>query len=422
MANGPEIIGSGEYRSSPTVRTALVDGINFTNKALRYSEINGLAIFEGDIVLGRVEEVEAGTELRRQVARSNRFLGDVITGDWYRWPGGVVPYEIDPAVPAQERITDAIAHWHQKTAIRFVPRNDSHPDFVRFVEDDGCVSNVGRQGGQQNIGLQQNCGTGAAIHELFHAVGAWHEQSREDRDLFVVIKWENIEEQHKHNFDQHVTDNDDVGPYDYDSIMHYSRKAFSANGEDTIVPVRPEAHIGQREGLSYWDVEAVRWLYPDLAKWSTKENVKDDPKEGVKDDPKDGVKDDPKDGAKDDPKDRVKDDPKEGFKDKEDPLKPFPGAFGETTLEPMRAPDLGRLGRPGATPFVLGTGQAPPGSVRSGMTRGGGQPPHAALLADYQRLLATFVALHAAGGLNARARVAWRQTAAAYAQLIGGLP
>ena len=34
---------------------------------------------------------------------------------------------------------------------------------------------------------------------------------------------QNIEAGKEHNFDQHITDGDDVGPYDFGSIMHYDR-------------------------------------------------------------------------------------------------------------------------------------------------------------------------------------------------------
>jgi hypothetical protein len=93
-------------------------------------------------------------------------------------------------------------------------------------------------------------------------VGLWHEQSREDRDLFVTINWQNIQAGMAAQFNQHITDGDDLGAYDYGSIMHYPRTAFSANGQETITPTDPNAQIGQRTGLSQGDIAAVQALYP----------------------------------------------------------------------------------------------------------------------------------------------------------------
>lgn len=74
------------------------------------------------------------------------------------------------------------------------------------------------------------------VHEIGHALGLWHEQSRADRDSYIKILWENIAEDHKYNFNQHLHDGKDFGVYDYASIMHYGPLAFSKNGEKTIVP------------------------------------------------------------------------------------------------------------------------------------------------------------------------------------------
>ena len=67
----------------------------------------------------------------------------------------------------------------------------------------------------------------------------------------------------EHNFDQHITDGDDIGPYDYDSIMHYPVWAFSKNGQNTI-EAKNGAEIGKRDELSGGDIDAVKAIYPNL--------------------------------------------------------------------------------------------------------------------------------------------------------------
>ena len=50
-------------------------------------------------------------------------------------------------------------------------------------------------------------------------------------------------------------------PYDYASIMHYSRTAFSRNGLPTIETIHPNAVIGQREYMSAFDIQEIRSFY-----------------------------------------------------------------------------------------------------------------------------------------------------------------
>lgn len=239
--------GFGPYQVGPEVQAGLVQLAGKGPKAVQYTEVDGQPVFEGDIVLDLIEAKQVAAEEVVALLES----GVIIPGRQFRWPNGLVPFEIDPNLPDQGRVTGAIDHWQRNTRIRFVRRTAQNraqfPDFIRFVPGSGCSSAVGRRGNVQQITLGSGCELGAAIHEIGHAVGLWHEQSREDRDQFVTVNWANIQQGMAHNFNQHITDGDDVGAYDYHSIMHYPRWAFSNNGQDTIVP-RQNVEIGQRQG------------------------------------------------------------------------------------------------------------------------------------------------------------------------------
>jgi len=254
-----------EFRAparNKSVRTALIAGNTFRAKAVQYSVINGQAIFEGDILLGTVEEVEhQSAQLAAEARGDLGTAGVLISGDQFRWPGCVVPYDIDPDLPDQDRVTEAINHWQRNTRFTFVLRTDTnaadYPDWVHFQAGDGCSAHVGRRGGRQQVNLAPGCTLGNTIHEIGHAVGFWHEQSREDRDAFVTINWANIQAGTEHNFNQHISDGEDVGTYDYGSIMHYPRTAFGRGGAETITPTDSSAVIGQRTGLSAGDIAAA---------------------------------------------------------------------------------------------------------------------------------------------------------------------
>lgn len=353
---GGEGQSGGELQSSNDVRTAIIQ-LSTGPKAVQYSVVDGLAIFEGDIVLGTVEEVEARTAAARQGLGLPEAV--VITGSQFRWKNCRIPYTIDPALPNQNRVTEAIAHWEANTNYRFVVRT-TQPDWVTFRVGTGCSSPVGRQGGQQFVNLAAGCLRGQTIHEIGHVIGLWHEQSREDRDTFVEIRWENIQAGKEHNFNQHVTDGDDVGPYDYGSIMHYGRDAFSKNDQDTIVPINPAGSaIGQRVALSAGDIAAANSLCTPL-------NVT------VKEMPSDTVtkKEITKDLFADTRKERIADTTKELVRDKRfDPIDPFgPRKFdqiGPATrrIDPRINP---AIAGGGALPFAMAAPHQAPGAERGG--------------------------------------------------------
>ncbi|XP_058889493.1 hatching enzyme 1.2-like isoform X1 [Acipenser ruthenus] len=148
------------------------------------------------------------------------------------------------------------------TCIRFVPRNHES-NYLNIQSKSGCWSYLGVNGGPQDLSLQSpGCmWSGIASHELMHALGLVHEQSRIDRDKYITILWENVLKDHEFNFDKYKANNLNT-PYDYGSLMHFGKYAYSEDGLPTIIPKKYiNTAIGQRVGASPIDKIKINKLY-----------------------------------------------------------------------------------------------------------------------------------------------------------------
>ncbi len=196
------------------------------------------------------------------------------------WDHKTIYYDFDstldgkPSPSLQAIIRGAMAEYEQNTCLQFKLRSPTSTikQFIRF-ESTGkyCFStSIGKKAdSMQKINLASpGCDKhGTVVHEIGHAIGFWHEQSRPDRNNYVTIKWDRIIHS-KNNFHlRHNVDYQDE-KYDYGSIMHYSTTAFSSWGWDTIVVNNKPRYeeqgsptIGQRLHLSPGDIRMVDKLY-----------------------------------------------------------------------------------------------------------------------------------------------------------------
>jgi hypothetical protein len=203
------------------------------------------------------------------------------------WTNGDVPYEFQAEVTAEnrQRTIDMMNRLQTLANLRFFPRTNQG-QFIRFQNSNSNSSPVGMQSNGNTIQMVSWWNEIVIAHEIFHSLGFFHQHQRPDRDNYVRVIKDNIcPDNFKANFpieaDATVTSNI---PYDFQSMMHYSRDAFIGcrNASDSCDAFRPcpngyinantiqvlpqfsqfQNTIGQLNDISQIDALMLRFLYP----------------------------------------------------------------------------------------------------------------------------------------------------------------
>ncbi|XP_037083142.1 zinc metalloproteinase nas-15-like [Pollicipes pollicipes] len=221
-------------------------------------------LFEGDIAYIPNEIAQFRVALNTEIFPTRK------------WDTNVVPYIISPKYEMKQRmfIEDALDILSFMTCIKFVPWDGKVKDYLVIwpvKKPAGCWSFIGKLGGAQIVSLQppdsksKRCfiSIGKPIHEIIHALGFFHEQSRFDRDQHVFVIKKHVIPRFLNNFAKHAAENTTIGyTYDFTSVMHYGTHFFSIDRKvPTMVPRVNNTVIGQRNGMSVKDCLKVNSYY-----------------------------------------------------------------------------------------------------------------------------------------------------------------
>ena len=236
---------------TPVVRKGL-----FRGRVVTYKVTKGHRIFEGDIALDHVQEITTGVGGFGLGYGYNQYLWPKV-GSVYQ-----VPYTI---TSGDQKVVDSINTFNATFPglLQWVPRT-TEADWVDFNLDPNdhsgvCNSYIGRVGGEQEIWGSIDCAN--QLHEMGHAVGLWHEQSRADRDTYISVNYNNIIKIEQINFDKVQEAAEPLGLYDYASIMQYYPTAFTKNGGTTIETIPPGIPLTAFTAYSAGDGDSIKRLY-----------------------------------------------------------------------------------------------------------------------------------------------------------------
>lgn len=257
---------------------------------------SGAELFQGDMLVP-AEAVSASAQVKTDLSL---LQTETLVAEGSRWAGNLwgtsIFFCFEPTLDerAKKAFLEAVEHTSKQVpCLRFtnVGYNDGSSNAIQsrelqekkvskgapgsclaipsvIVQDTDplkCWSYVGRrfsfqtQLQSQPLNLGSPCWTMAiAAHELGHTLGMVHEQSRKDRDEYIIVHWDHIKSGAEHNFKREILYSWEEGSYDPLSLMHYDPRSFTSDPSQPTITAKTNPRLtrlfGQRLGWSEQDV------------------------------------------------------------------------------------------------------------------------------------------------------------------------
>ncbi|CAJ0596029.1 unnamed protein product [Cylicocyclus nassatus] len=253
-----------KLKSIRPAKVAKSDTITEVNEESGLSEI----LYQGDIVLTEEQAEELIQEQSEERERRQAYVPKS-----YKWPNNRLYFSFYPNTSAA---TKAIARkgakfWHDNTCIDMIEKSSASAR-VAIYEGTGCSSNLGHLNRLQNLSLNNPGCTmyWKASHELAHALGLHHVQTRYDRDNYLKVDVKNIPEDKLHNFAK--TEKSEFStyniPYDFGSRMHYGAYDFAKDSSmPSMIPNdKNYLHSMGSPFMSFYDILLMNTHYGCLEK------------------------------------------------------------------------------------------------------------------------------------------------------------
>lgn len=188
-----------------------------------------------------------------------------LSGGIRKWTNSTVVYRISGlSSTVRAELEKSFDEWTSRTNVRFKERTNE-TNYVT-ISSSGSNSNsgvatLGMNGSRGFIRLGTRATAVVIIHEIGHTLGYVHEQNRSDRDRYIRINWNNIQDNAVNQFYKSSSANLVTNQFDVNSTMMYGSYTFSKNGRPTITDLNGNLLPRRQARLSTLDVQGTNSIY-----------------------------------------------------------------------------------------------------------------------------------------------------------------